>query len=266
MDLIKGREAIDEYRNASPKHPYKKLMLDLKKAGFNSIDDFFNIDNEAKDVAFKQQGLSYLKKTKLKCEELFPNSAEEFVKSFETVLPDTILFAHTPRMVYVGASCLMTDNINIVNCKKENVGVARGKLDGRAYVYDKGDAIYIILSTLESISVKLLEKIVQKTLTNMGIGTFIEFNDIRYGNSRVAMSAPSVKIGEHYITGIEVLFKSNTNLAEKCLFFPGSKWVNKPVTNIKEWIRPLNTIKPIKIKDFIVEFMKVVKQEWQNGN
>lgn len=48
MELLKGREAVNSYREEHKKgfHNVEKLIKELKEAGFNSILEFFNFSAE----------------------------------------------------------------------------------------------------------------------------------------------------------------------------------------------------------------------------
>lgn len=248
------------YKNINKDHEplIKKRRKEFKKLGFNSFEEF----EEINENFLLQENIENFKKyTSNKKFSLIESSEEnpsKIVSSFEMLIPNTLLFVNTPKMIYLGKNADLKENVKISLCKN-NVSVIRGILEGRGYFYDKNDAIFVILSTKKEIPYKLFQEILENSIKNLNYDVEIINNDLRFNNSRIGMTAPTSKLKNKFIIGAEILLKTDHDLVQKYLKFPKSKWINKPVNNIKKWTKGLNTISKTNhknIKNSIVQEFK----------
>lgn len=153
-------------------------------------------------------------------------------------------------IVFVGNNCSLKENVNIDYCEANNIPIIRGFVGGRAFLYESGKHLtYTIYNTEVFPDVLQLQTIIVNSLKDFGIDTSISKYDIIYRTGRVSMVAPST-LSRSILTS-DLILDIDYDKIEACLKFPDSKWNDKPVDNIRDWIKPLKSIVTINSNDLI---------------
>lgn len=166
--------------------------------------------------------------------EVSPADAYEAIALFEALEPDTLAFIELPRCVYVG-SCNLPQNVNLQYCRDNNIPVVRGIAKGRSVSYQGNDNLWVIFSIKEPMSLDVLKDILIGTFRKLGLDIFIQDNDVRVGDRRIAM----YDFSEHRFV-LEICLSADFEEINKTLRFPPEKWRGKPVSKIEDWLLPLS--------------------------
>jgi len=188
-----------------------------------------------------------------------PQNVYEWHAIQETIKPDTVLFLETPDMVYLGPNASLEKNINIDFCKKNNISIVRGIYPGKSYYYREGDALFLVLSTIKKVETDVINYILLRAFKNLLPDIFLEDNDIRLGNKRIAMVGKSVQDYDHYIINAEIKYDIDFESIKEIIQYHSFRWFDKPVRHIDEWILTLKelNISREQIKQEIIKVLEL---------
>lgn len=175
-------------------------------------------------------------------EELLRPSADEAAALFLTLPAESLAIIAWPGSVFCGASCDWR-RVNWDYCAEHDIPVIRTVVEGAAYYYREGDALYVALVTSERHTQReVLDAMCHALLPDVP-GLFVEDNDLRLGASRVGMAAPELRRQDgSWLNVVEVLLHSDLDEARQALAFPDGVWDHKPVSCLEDWIKPLDSV------------------------
>lgn len=169
-------------------------------------------------------------------------SADEAASLFVTLPAGTLAIIDWPASVFCGASCDW-QRVNWDYCAAHDIPVIRTIVEGAAYYYRAGDALYTALVTTEHYGQRAMLDAMCQALAAHVPGLFVDDNDLRLGESRIGMSAPALRRNDGvWINVVEVLLHSDLTEARQALAFPDGVWDHKPVSCLEDWIMALDNV------------------------
>src|SRR5579872_6395787 len=185
------------------------------------------------------------------------NNAYLGMASFEAIQEDTLYFLELPTNIFIGGKCALYENVKIDSC---DLPIVRSPILGGAFVFEGGRNLWISLHTKEKTDEKVFTDMILNALKKVGIEAELHANDFVYQGKQLGMYTMAVKTDYGYFLSAQITFESDFDLIESVLIFPQTKWVDKPVENIREWLCPLSNFSVN-----IPTFLEAIKTDELNG-